>query len=254
MSERSSAISLALLFAPTLCVLAIRFGLPALEEVISEDYALEISIHAFALLLGALMLYRYLRVEDHEYHRSRAIRRLSRTYKSEDRGLWDERSDRALHKLEIKANTSNRKISTKVAKRMTGKVGSLNTEMDESEVDDDYKAEVRVSGLQTITDQENIVLDGEQKNRISISNIINSSLDRSARRRILRMKKKEEKKRLKDLQKTKKRASKNKLSGSPWDETHSSSNIRTVNKCNHCGAMNDIDSQYCITCGNYLLS
>ena len=175
MSERSSAISLALLFAPTLCVLAIRFGLPALEEVISEDYALEISIHAFALLLGALMLYRYLRVEDHEYHRSRAIRRLSRTYKSEDRGLWDEKSDRALQKLEIKANTSNRRISTKVAKRMTGKVGNLNTEMDESEVDDDYKAEVRVSGLQTITDQENIVLDGEQKNRISISNIINSS-------------------------------------------------------------------------------
>ena len=68
------------------------------------------------------------------------------------------------------------------------------------------------------------------------------------------MKKKEEKKRLKDLQKTKKRASKNKLSSSPWDETHPSSNIRTVNKCNHCGAMNDIDSQYCITCGNYLLS
>ena len=253
MSERSSAISLALLFAPTLCVLAIRFGLPALEEVISEDYALEISIHAFALLLGALMLYRYLRVEDHEYHRSRAIRRLSRTYKSEDRGLWDEKSDRALQKLEIKANTSNRRISTKVAKRMTGKVGNLNTEMDESEVDDDYKAEVRVSGLQTITDQENIVLDGEQKNRISISNIINSSLDRSARRRILRMKKKEEKKRLKDLQKTKKRASKNNLSSSPWDDTPSS-NIRTVNKCNHCGAMNDIDSQYCITCGNYLLS
>ena len=137
---------------------------------------------------------------------------------------------------------------------MTGKVGSLNTEMDESEVDDDYKAEVRVSGLQTIIDEENVGLGGEQKNRNSISNIINSSLDRSARRRILRMKKKEEKRRLKGLQKKKKKASKNKLSSSPWDETPSSSNIRTVKKCSHCGAMNDIDSQYCITCGNYLLS
>ena len=254
MSERSPAISLALLFTPTLCVVAIRFGLPALEEVISQDYLLEISIHALALSLGALMLYRYLRVEDHEFHRSRAIRRLSKTYKSEDRGLWDEKSDRALQKLEIKANSSNRRISTKVAKRMTGKVGSLNTEMNESEVDDEYEAEVRISGLQTIIDDENTDPKGEQKKRISISNIINSSLDRSARRRILRMKKKEEKKRLKDLQKTKKRASKNKLSSSPWDETHPSSNIRTVNKCNHCGAMNDIDSQYCITCGNYLLS
>ena len=254
MSERSPAISLALLFAPTLCVVAIRFGLPALEEVISQDYVLEISIHALALSLGVLMLYRYLRVEDHEFHRSRAIRRLSKTYKSEDRGLWDEKSDRALQKLEIKANSSNRKISTKVAKRMTGKVGSLNSEMDESEVDDEYEAEVRVSGLQTIIDEENMGQKGEQKKRISISNFINSSLDRSARRRLLKMKKKEEKKRIKDLQKTKNRASKNKLSDSPWDDTPPSSNIRTVNKCNHCGAMNDSDSQYCITCGNYLLS
>ena len=62
--------------------------------------------------------------------------------------------------------------------------------MDESEVDDDYEAEVRVSGLQTIIDEENIGLKGEQKNRNSISNIINSSLDRSARRRLLKMKKK----------------------------------------------------------------
>lgn len=254
MSERSSAVSLALLFAPTLCVVAIRFGLPALEEVISEDYVLEISIHALALSMGALMLYRYLRVEDHEFHRSRAIRRLSKTYKSEDRGLWDEKSERALQKLETKANSSNRRISKKVAKRMTGKVGNLNTEMDESEVEDEYEAEVRVSGLQTIIDEENIGINNGQKKRISISKIINSYLDRSARRRLLRMRKKEEKKRLKDLQKNEKRASKHKLSTSPWDETPSSSYIRAVNNCNHCGAMNNIDSQYCITCGNYLLS
>ena len=254
MSERSSAISLGLLLAPTLCVVAIRFGLPALEEVISQDYLLEISIHALALSLGALMLYRYLRVEDHEFHRSRAIRRLSKTYKSEDRGLWEEKSDRALQKLEIKANSSNRRISTKVTKRMTGKVGSLNTEMDESEVDDEYEAEVRVSGLQTIVDEENIGLKEEQKKRTSISNIINSFLDRSARRRLLKMKRKEEKRRIKGLQKAKKRASKNKLSGSPWDDAPSSSNTRKVSKCNHCGAMNDSVSQYCISCGNYLLS
>ena len=254
MSERSSAISLGLLLAPTLCVVAIRFGLPALEEVISQDYLLEISIHALALSLGALMLYRYLRVEDHEFHRSRAIRRLSKTYKSEDRGLWEEKSDRALQKLEIKANSSNRRISTKVTKRMTGKVGRVNTEMDEAEVVDEYEAEVRVSGLQTIVDEENIGLKEEQKKRTSISNIINSFLDRSARRRLLKMKRKEEKRRIKGLQKAKKRASKNKLSGSPWDDAPSSSNTRKVSKCNHCGAMNDSVSQYCISCGNYLLS
>ena len=36
MSERSPAISLGLLFAPTLCVVAIRFDCLALEEVISS--------------------------------------------------------------------------------------------------------------------------------------------------------------------------------------------------------------------------
>ena len=30
---------------------------------------------------------------------------LSKTYKSEDRGLWDEKSDKALQKLESKANS-----------------------------------------------------------------------------------------------------------------------------------------------------
>ena len=51
MANRSPAISLALLFAPTLCVVAIRFGLPALEEVISQDSVLEFSIHIAAISL-----------------------------------------------------------------------------------------------------------------------------------------------------------------------------------------------------------
>ena len=75
MANQSPATSLALLSAPTLCVIAIRFGLPALEEVISQDSVLEFSIHIAALSLGALMLYRFHRVEDHEFHRSQAIRR-----------------------------------------------------------------------------------------------------------------------------------------------------------------------------------
>ena len=89
MSNRSPAISLALLFAPTLCLVAIRFGLPAIEEVISEDIVMQVSIHAIALILGAFMLFRYSRVEDHEFHRSRAIKRLTKTFRSEDKGLWD---------------------------------------------------------------------------------------------------------------------------------------------------------------------
>ena len=254
MSVRSPAISVALLFAPTLCVIAIRFGLPALEEVISQDLILEVSIHIIALSSGALMLYRYLRVEDHEFHRSRAIRRLSKTYKSEDRGLWDERSDRALEKLEMNANSSNRRFSTKVNKRMSGKVGSLNTEMDESEVDEEYVAEVRVSGLQTIVDEENLEEKIDHKTRFSISKLVNSFLDRSARRRLLKIKRKEEKSRIKNLEKSKKVSSKDQLSDSPWGTKPSPTNSRAVQSCNQCGTINNSDSQYCTSCGNYLIS
>jgi|TARA_B100000902_G_scaffold296585_1_gene283589 hypothetical protein len=228
--------------------------LPALEEVISQDLILEVSIHIIALSLGALMLYRYLRVEDHEFHRSRAIRRLSKTYKSEDRGLWDERSDRALEKLEMNANSSNRRLSTKVNKRMSGKVGSLNTEMDESEVDEEYVAEVRVSGLQTIVDEENLEEKIDHKARFSISKLVNSFLDRSARRRLLKIKRKEEKSRIKNLEKSKKVSSKDQLSDSPWGTKPSPTNSRAVQSCNQCGTINNSDSQYCTSCGNYLIS
>ena len=254
MANRSPAISLALLFAPTLCVVAIRFGLPALEEVISQDSVLEFSIHIVALSLGALMLYRFHRVEDHEFHRSQAIRRLSKTYKSEDRGLLEEKSDRALERLEAKVSSSSRRINSKVNKRMSGKVGGINTEMEESEVDEGYEPEVRVSGLQTIVDEEKLESKTEQKNRFSISNFISSALDNSARRRLLRMKRKDEKARIKNLEKTKKTSSKVNPSESPWDASPSSRNVRSVQTCSHCGVMNNNDSQYCTSCGNYLIS
>ena len=85
MSERSPLLGAALLLAPTLCLVAIRFALAALEEVLSEDPVLLYSLHGTALLVGLIMFLRFRKVEDHEYHRSQAIRKLSRTYSREDR-------------------------------------------------------------------------------------------------------------------------------------------------------------------------
>jgi len=45
MAERSSTISGALLLAPTLCIVALRFGLTRINEVISNDIIIEFSIH-----------------------------------------------------------------------------------------------------------------------------------------------------------------------------------------------------------------
>ena len=68
------------------------------------------------------------------------------------------------------------------------------------------------------------------------------------------MKRKNEKARIKNLEKTKKTSSKVNPSESPWDASPSSRNVRSVQTCSHCGVMNNNDSQYCTSCGNYLIS
>ena len=98
MAERSGTISGALLLTPTLCIVALRYGLPTINEVISNDIVLELSIHSIALIIGIVMFSRYRVIEDHEYHRSAAIKRLSKSYSQEDKGLW-EKSEVAIKKL-----------------------------------------------------------------------------------------------------------------------------------------------------------
>ncbi len=253
MTNRSPAISLALLIAPTMCIVAVRFGIPALNEVISNDFILEASLHIFAVLVGLFMLTRYSRIEDHEYHRSNAIRRLSKTYKNEDRGLWDEKSDKALEKLESKANSPIKRANKNLTRRMSGSIGSLNTEMSETEVEDGYQAEVRVLGMQTIVDEEAIDATKQKQSKASISKLLSSSLDRSAERRLQKIKNRQEKAKIKAKKKSIKKNSKAKTGNSPWDGSATTSTVKSVISCSQCGVLNNRESQYCTSCGNLLI-
>ena len=253
MTNRSPAISLALLIAPTMCIVAVRFGIPALNEVISNDFILEASLHIFAVLVGLFMLTRYSRIEDHEYHRSNAIRRLSKTYKNEDRGLWDEKSDKALEKLESKANSPIKRVNKNLTRRMSGSIGSLNTEMSETEVEDGYQAEVRVLGMQTIVDEEAIDVTKQKQSKASISKLLSSSLDRSAERRLQKIKNRQEKAKIKAKKKSIKKNSKAKVGNSPWDGSVTTSTVKSVISCSQCGVLNNRESQYCTSCGNLLI-
>ncbi len=253
MTNRSPAISLALLIAPTMCIVAVRFGIPALNEVISNDFILEASLHIFAVLVGLFMLTRYSRIEDHEYHRSNAIRRLSKTYKNEDRGLWDEKSDKALEKLESKANSPMKRANKNLTRRMSGSIGSLNTEMRETEVEDEYQAEVRVLGMQTIVDEEAIDATKQKQSKASISKLLSSSLDRSAERRLQKIKNRQEKAKIKAKKKSIKKNSKAKTGNSPWDGSATTSTVKSVISCSQCGVLNNRESQYCTSCGNLLI-
>ncbi|MBK70417.1 MAG: hypothetical protein CMB53_03355 [Euryarchaeota archaeon] len=246
MTERSLAMGAALFLAPSLCVVSVRFGLPALDEVISENQMIEVGIHSTALLLGLLMFLRYRRVEDHEYHRSRAIKGLSRTYKREDRGLWGEKSDLALEKLESGFAKKSRKSSRRSKERMSGTVGSLNSEMEEKEVGDDFEADVRVSGIQTIVDEHKIKEETKPR-RKSIASRIGSILDSSARRRLEKKKAKEERR------KVRKKANKSSQTDSEWDAPVASTMARSVVSCKQCGNLNNSGIQYCVSCGDLLV-
>ena len=87
MEERSTLISVALTIFPLMCLIALRIILPTFDEVLSNDLKSELIAYLFVLLLGLLVVSRYRVIEDHEYHRSKAIRKLSKSYKLEDRGF-----------------------------------------------------------------------------------------------------------------------------------------------------------------------
>jgi hypothetical protein len=249
MAQRSPMLGAALLIAPTMCVVALRYGSAALEEVISQDDTLRYSIHSAALLIGVVMFMRYRKVKDHEFHRSRAIRKLSKTYSKEDRGLW-EKGEAAIERLEAKASepqTGRAALESQALK--SGTVGALNTERSEEEIpDDDPEVEVRtqVTGMGTMVDEQVIAKPKETGILSRTASSINSRLDASAQRRL-------EKRSAKAAAKAAaKKASARSDSDTQWSAPSASSLARSVASCGSCGALNNSGTPYCTSCGDFL--
>ncbi len=238
MAQRSQMLGGALLLAPTMCVVALRYGSDALEEVISQDSTLRYSIHAVALLVGVVMFMRFRKVEDHEFHRSRAIRKLSKTYSSEDRGLWD-KGEAAIERMEAKASVpSTGRKALKAQALKSGTVGSLNTERSEEDIGEDMDSpQPPTTGISTMVDEETIAVSKGPGTFSRISGAINRRLDASAERRMERRASK---------------ASKKASSDDQWDTPVASSLARSVISCGACGALNNSGTPYCTSCGEFL--
>ena len=236
-NERSPLLSAALLLAPTLCLVAIRFALTALEEVLSEDPVLLYSLHGAALILGLIMFLRYRKVEDHEFHRSRAIRKLSRTYSREDKGLW-EKGDSAIEKLESKANTSKKGRSALRAMEMQkGSIGSMNQERREEEIpDDDSEPGPSNQGISTIVDEQAVAAPKGPGPLGRLSAWVSRRLDRSAKKRMEKKPAKPQSSNPSDM----------------WASPSDSSLARSVSSCSSCGALNNSGTAYCTSCGDLL--
>ena len=291
MTERSPLIGVALLFAPTLCVGALRFGLPNIEILLKEDLIAQAIIHGLAILLGIVMFLRYRVVEDHEYHRSSAIKNLSSMYRLEDKGLWN-RGDDALDRLETQArNQPKGRAGLRFQQRMTGKVSDLNKEQSELNLDRDdsrMEVDVQVEGMATIVDSE--VTDASNPGKLT--GTLGASAEASAQRRLNKEIARREKDAIRSERQSAKLAAKEakaaakaekaaakvaakeaaraakaaKKSGggdatqatwdappdNQWETPLPSSLAKSVISCQECGAVNSSGTAYCSSCGTFL--
>lgn len=288
MVQRSPMISAGLLLAPTLCVVALRFGLPNIEVLLKGDLLAQAIIHGFAIILGIIMYLRYRVVEDHEYHRSSAIKGLSNMYRLEDKGLWS-RGDAALEKLEAQARTKPRgRAGTRFKQRMGGSISDLNKEGTELELNiEDSRMDIEVDVQGRATPNETNSAESEDSSKLT--GTLGVSAEASAQRRLAKelarrekQAAREEKRAIKQAAKEAKAAAKAekaavkaaakaekaaaKRAANPpsnqtnWDEEEDkqrsppipSSIAQSVISCQECGAVNNSGTAYCSSCGAFL--
>jgi len=242
MAERSPLMSLALLSAPIFCLTALRTILPALDGVLSDDTLSKLLAYGFSLFLGFLMVLKYNVIEDHEYHRSKAIRKLSSSYKLDDKGLWED-SDSIIRDLELKAKSNFKgKNALKSEKLMKGKIGNINNERLDDNSLNDFERNLEIMPDKEIIEENHY--EGIQESIFSkFKSRLNKIVDNAA---------------LKQMDKSKKNIkpkSYPEIDISPSEDKWNTSGLKKINKvvtCNSCHSLNDGETNYCGACGNYL--
>ena len=243
MVQRSGLVSLALIMIPNIIVIAFRTLSPELDEALANDDLGQILTHFSATAIGIILAFRYSRVHDHEFRRSKAIDALSRTYKMEDKGLW-EKGEVAIQRLEARAHSDfkGRKAS-RSRMRMQGSIGQLNRELEELEHnEDDSEYSVSVDGIEIIKKRK----DEQKLPERKIWELVDKSANKRAEKHKQEEKKKQSitKERIDDFQ------SFSSPGGSQWvipDGTQKKTRF-----CNSCSTYNDAVSDYCTSCGSFM--
>jgi len=244
-AQRSGLVSLALILIPNLVFFSFRKLSPELNEALSNDTSGQIAAHSLALFIGLIMAYRYSLVHDHEFRRSKAISALSKTYKLEDRGLW-EKGEAAIQKLEARAHSDfkGRKANTS-RMRMRGKIGEINRESSEIEqkIGEHPEFTVSVDGVE----QKKEIIEGPSQdypNFISrVSNLISSSVEKTASRR-------EERRKKSALRKSESSPPLVEDANSRWSIPQGTQ--MKTRLCGSCSTYNEAESNYCSSCGSLI--
>ena len=245
MAQPSGLVSFALVLTPNIVLFSFRILSPELNEALSNDDSGQIASHTLALLIGLILAYRNSVVHDHEFHRSKAISALSKTYKLEDRGLW-EKGEVAIQKLEARAYSDFKGRKAKSSRRrMQGNIGELNRESAELEqmVGEHSEYTVAVDGIEQKKETIEEQLE-EKPNLISrFSRFISSSVERSANRRIDRRKKLV-------LQKSESFTTFEEDPNSAWIIPRGTQ--MKTSFCDSCSTYNEAESNYCSSCGSLI--
>ena len=244
-AQRSGLVSLALVLIPNIVLFSFRTLSPELNEALSNDDSEQILAHSMALLIGLVMAYRYSVVHDHEFRRSKAISALSKTYKLEDRGLW-ERGEAAIQKLEARAHSDfkGRKATTS-RRRMQGNIGEINRESPELEqkIGDHSEFTVSVDGVEQRKETTEEPQQDKPNLISQVTNFISSSVEKTATRR--------EKRRKKDaLQKSESVSPLVEDANSRW-AIPQGTQMKT-RFCGSCSTYNEAESNYCSSCGSLI--
>ena len=249
MAPRSSYVSLALLVLPTLLLASFRLLSPEFSEALSNDIIIELLAHALALAVGLFAILRYRFVEDHEYHRARAIDRLSRTYRQEDKGLW-EKGDSAIERLEARAYSDIRGRGASVAmRRMQSSIGEINRESFEVEQSEEEKSpfSIIVDGVEQSKDESAEIRDKKGSLISRWSNKLSDAVEKTASKRTERSKIKEKKAEI--------NAGNDKTPpsiGSQWMVPEEPASSKPTKLCSECGIYNYPRANYCSSCGSYI--
>ena len=245
MAERSEAITAALIVLPNMFIISFRIASSELNEALSNDLFSELMTHSLAFLIGILMAWRYRFIDDHEYRRTKAIKGLSKTYKLEDKGLWD-KGDSAIQKLEARAYADYKGRRGKSAiQKMQSSIGAINREEIEMEDSPDTQSyQINIEGMEDESDQSEQTEKGTLFS--GIAGFFESAVERSASRRLNRQIKYENSKK-KDEYKYSEIDN-----NSDWAIPKEANTRQKAKLCLQCSTYNDTDTSYCYSCGSYI--
>jgi len=132
MSETRRMTSRGLSVLPLLLMGVTHLSLPPLQSMFDLEPRLMYGYYGFALVLGIVLFRRSGVVKDHEYNRSKAMKKIRHVYEAEARGVWETNAP-------LDAN-----MDAKTQANMSKSVGEFSGEGAEIELPDDEQVEVRM--------------------------------------------------------------------------------------------------------------